>query len=111
VISTNPHNDIVALLADADAAGARAFVGRLREHVSRELNQEPSLWMRSFPDIEERVEPFRAPASGYNPSRRVGDRQEQQTVASRSGVTSQTEPPTERPDPGASYIDFLERKA
>src|SRR6185503_6551673 len=100
VISTNPHNDIVALLADADAAGARAFVGRLRERVSRELNQEPSLWMRSFPDLEEKVEPFRAVASGYNLSRRARDRQDQQTAGSRSGIPSQTEPTTQRPDPG-----------
>ena len=111
VISTNPHNDIVALLADADAAGARSFVGRLREHVSRELNQEPSLWMRSFPDLDEKVEPFRATASGYNPNRRAGDRQEQQSAASRSGIPSQIESTTERPDPRVSYLDFLERKA
>ncbi len=111
VISTNPHNDIVALLADADAAGARTFVGRLRERVSRELNQEPSLWMRSFPDLEEKVEPVRATAAGYNPTRRAGDRQEQQqTGAPRAVVPPQIEP-TERPDPRASYIDFLERKA
>ncbi|HWC77224.1 MAG TPA: response regulator, partial [Blastocatellia bacterium] len=30
VISTNPRNDIVVLLAEADAVGARAFVSRLR---------------------------------------------------------------------------------
>ncbi|HEV8484834.1 MAG TPA: response regulator [Blastocatellia bacterium] len=112
VISTNPHNDIVALLADADAAGARAFVGRLREHVSRELNQEPNLWMRSFPDLEEKVEPVRATNAADNPSRRASDRHEQpQTAASRAGAPSQSGPTTERSDPRASYIDFLERKA
>ena len=110
VISTNPHNDIVALLADADAAGARAFVSRLREHISRELNQEPSLWMRSFPDLEEKVESIRASASSYNPNRRAGDRLEQ-PAASRSGISSQIEPTSERPDARASYLDFLERKA
>ena len=105
VISTNPHNDIVALLADADPAGARAFVGRLRERVSRELNQEPSLWMRSFPDLEEKVEPVQAGVNTYNPTRRASDRRE-----ARPAAPSQIEP-SERPESGASYLDFLERKA
>jgi len=110
VISTNPNNDIVALLADADATGARAFVGRLRERVSRELNQEPSLWMRSFPDLDDKVEPVGAAVASYNPNRRASDRMQQQAGRPLAAVKSQIEP-TERPDPRASYIDFLERKA
>ncbi|HEX8091268.1 MAG TPA: response regulator, partial [Blastocatellia bacterium] len=37
LISTNPRNDLVVLLANADASGARAFAARLRERATEEL--------------------------------------------------------------------------
>ncbi len=66
--STNPRNDMVILLPDADTSGARAFAGRLQERVVEELNHEPALWMRSFPDLEESTE---AAASGSHASMRA----------------------------------------
>ena len=75
-MSTNPRNDLVVLLADADNAGAQAFAGRLRDQVLEELMEEPSLWMRSFPDLEESTEASTSmtdPANGAEPSRRSGD--------------------------------------
>jgi DNA-binding response OmpR family regulator/KaiC/GvpD/RAD55 family RecA-like ATPase len=77
VISTNQRNDLVILLADADAAGARAFINRLRERVAEEVNQEPAVWMRSFPDLEGEVEPAshdHLSSNGGNLNRRVSDR-------------------------------------
>ena len=74
--STNPRNDLVIMLADAGAAGARAFAGRLRARVIDELKQEPALWMRSFPDLEESTEaatPVDTPAQVGTPNRRSGD--------------------------------------
>ncbi|HJQ25123.1 MAG TPA: ATPase domain-containing protein [Blastocatellia bacterium] len=53
LLSTNPRNDIVILLTDANANGARAFISRLRERVVSDLHQEPGIWLRSFPDLEE----------------------------------------------------------
>ena len=53
LLSTNPRNDIVILLTDANANGARAFISRLRERVVNDLHQEPGIWLRSFPDLEE----------------------------------------------------------
>ena len=76
VTSTNPHNDMVILLPDADSSGARAFAVRLQERISDELNQEPALWMRSFPDLEESTEaadPSSGPARGGMLYRRSGD--------------------------------------
>ena len=54
--STNQRNDLVVLLSEADTAGAKSFAGRLQERVIEELNEEPALWMRSFPDLEESTE-------------------------------------------------------
>jgi hypothetical protein len=51
-VSTNSRNDLVILLANVGTAGAQAFAGRLRERALEELNQEPALWMRSFPELE-----------------------------------------------------------
>jgi len=62
--STNPSNDMVVLLPDADTTGARAFAGRLQERIIDELKNEPALWMRSFPDLEESTE---ATAPGSQP--------------------------------------------
>jgi DNA-binding response OmpR family regulator/KaiC/GvpD/RAD55 family RecA-like ATPase len=52
-ISTNSQNEFVVLLADANAEGGRAFVNRLRDRVKSDLREEPSIWLRSFPDIHE----------------------------------------------------------
>jgi CheY-like chemotaxis protein len=76
ITSTNPRDDLVIMLADAGAAGARAFSGRLRARAIDELNQEPALWMRSFPDIEESTEvapPVDTPRQGGTFNRRSGD--------------------------------------
>lgn len=54
--STNERNDLVVLLSDADTSGAKSFARRLRERVIEELKEEPALWMRSFPDLEESTE-------------------------------------------------------
>ena len=51
--STNQRNDLVVLLSDADTAGAQSFAGRLQERVIEEMKEDPALWMRSFPDLEE----------------------------------------------------------
>jgi DNA-binding response OmpR family regulator/KaiC/GvpD/RAD55 family RecA-like ATPase len=74
LMSTNPRNDLVVLLTDADTSGAQAFAGRLRVRVLEELMGEPSLWIRSFPDLEESTEagtPMSAP--GGEPNRRSSD--------------------------------------
>ena len=73
--STNPRNDLVIMLADAGADGARAFLSRLRARAIDELNQEPALWMRSFPDLDQSTES--AP--------RVGSRRKGATLSRRSG--------------------------
>jgi len=72
--STNQRNDLVIMLADAGADGARAFLSRLRARAIDELNQEPALWMRSFPDLDQSTEA--AP--------RVGSRRKDATVSRRS---------------------------
>lgn len=56
LISMNQRNDLVVLLQDADATGAKAFVSRLLSRVSAEMNQEPLIWLRSFPHLEEATE-------------------------------------------------------
>jgi CheY-like chemotaxis protein/KaiC/GvpD/RAD55 family RecA-like ATPase len=98
VISTNPRNDIVVLLAEAEAEGARAFAGRLRDRISRDLKQDPNVWVRSFPNLEEKGGGIRDAASdpADNPGAATG---------------SKSREPSEPSEPGASYIDFLERKA
>ncbi len=79
LVSTNPRNDLVVLLADADVTGARAFVSRLRERVMSEMSQEPSVWIRSFPDLEETAEsyPQTETIESLHPYRRASDRQSQ----------------------------------
>jgi DNA-binding response OmpR family regulator len=109
--STNPRNDLVVLLANADTAGARAFAGRLRERVLEELGNEASLWMRSFPDLEESTEaatPLLKAAAGGVLNRRSGDviipidETEPSTSLSEGPlvVSSASED---------SYLDFLEQ--
>ncbi len=74
--STNVPGDVVILLADARASGARAFAIRLREAVSQKLNQELSVWMRSFPGLEETSEATvlsASPTNGRRHRRRATD--------------------------------------
>ena len=99
-VSTNSRNDLVILLANAGTAGAKAFAGRLRERALEELNQEPALWMRSFPELEEKTEatkPVAKDAQGGMLNRRSSDKPHGRADS----------PP--QSDPRDSYIDFLER--
>jgi CheY-like chemotaxis protein len=105
LISTNLRNDLVILLTDANATGAQAFVSRLRERVLNEMNQEPSVWLRSFPDLEEATEAATSafkPNNGSRARRRASDNQD---------WTNKTDAPAEiqkKLDPRESYIDFLD---
>ena len=105
LISTNPRNDMVILLTDANATGAQAFVNRLRERVLNEMNQEPSVWLRSFPDLEEATEATTSafkPNNGSRARRRASDNQD---------WDDKTDAPADiqkKLDPRESYIDFLE---
>jgi CheY-like chemotaxis protein/KaiC/GvpD/RAD55 family RecA-like ATPase len=110
--STNPRNDLVILLADAGASGARAFAGRLRARIADELKQEATLWMRSFPDLEESTEAasaadtqVAAAASGGSFSRRSSDPAQNQSSAALAVKDKQG---VRNADPRASYIEFLE---
>ena len=80
LVSTNPRNDLVILLADADTAGARAFIARMREQILKEMNLEPTVWVRSFPDLEETTDstPSSNNTANATPSRRATDRLEQE---------------------------------
>jgi DNA-binding response OmpR family regulator len=49
IVSVNEASDIVIMLDDADEAGAKAFLSRLRARVVEALNQEPLIWLRQFP--------------------------------------------------------------
>jgi DNA-binding response OmpR family regulator/KaiC/GvpD/RAD55 family RecA-like ATPase len=122
LISTNPRNDLVIMLADADAFGARAFISRLRGRLAAELNEEPSVWLRSFPELEEasgaRASEI-APANGGKRQRRAGDAERDELKADRQHATA-AEPPQpeeakrpgarvpERPDLRESYLELLE---
>jgi DNA-binding response OmpR family regulator/KaiC/GvpD/RAD55 family RecA-like ATPase len=109
--STNPRNDLVILLTDADASGARAFAGRLRARVIEELDQEPVLWIRSFPDFEQSTEPTsppdKAPPRGTL-NRRSGDQATKPQVQARPASSRTSEATDKKADPRDSYIDFLE---
>lgn len=76
ITSTNPRNDLVILLADAGPPGARSFAGRLRSRVMDEWNVEPTLWVRTFPDLGESGTAGTAnvPAESGAFNRRSGDR-------------------------------------
>lgn len=121
LMSTSPRNDLVILLTDADAAGAHAFVSRLRERVLNDLNQEPSVWLRSFPELEEDTE---ATASAYSLNngshgrRRASDKMagasagfERRAGFARGQAASSAASADiqKTPDPRQSYIDFLEQ--
>ena len=93
------------LLTDANAIGAQAFVSRLRERVLNEMNQEPSVWLRSFPDLEEATEAATSafkPNNGSRARRRASDNQD---------WANKTDAPAEiqkKLDPRESYMDFLD---
>lgn len=123
LISTNPRNDLVILLADADTTGARAFLSRLRQRVLDEMGHEPIVWIRSFPDLEEANGPVRQNQNSINSNslnRRTGDNQDQENspTQSSSSPSEENEQPSRatdgsaeenrRPDPRGSHIDFLE---
>ncbi|HVG19172.1 MAG TPA: response regulator, partial [Blastocatellia bacterium] len=123
LISTNPRNDLVALLANADAGGARAFASRLRERAIELLHQEPSIWTRSFPDLEEASETVAAtfkPANGNRRNRRASDSngeedrvQPQRPSPTQAGEqggqeTAARREAAKKTDPRESYLDFLE---
>src|SRR6266404_984682 len=108
--SMNPRNDLVILLADAGASGARAFAGRLRARVIDELDQEPALWIRSFPDeqsTEAASPPDKAPP-GATLNRRSGDQATQPQDQARPASSRTDESSAKKADPRDSYIDFLE---
>jgi DNA-binding response OmpR family regulator/KaiC/GvpD/RAD55 family RecA-like ATPase len=106
LLSTNPRNDIVILLTDANANGARAFVSRLRERIVNEMHQEPDIWLRTFPDLEEARSAkdwsYRS-SNGSGASRRATDR-----AASEPAQDESSEAPTPS-DSRPSYLDFLEQ--
>jgi DNA-binding response OmpR family regulator/KaiC/GvpD/RAD55 family RecA-like ATPase len=122
LISTNPRNDLVIMLADADAFGARAFISRLRERLAAELNEEPSVWLRSFPELEEvsgAIASEVVPANGGKRQRRATDSERDELKADRQHAAA-AEPPQpedlkasrarvpERPDLRDSYLELLE---
>jgi DNA-binding response OmpR family regulator len=121
LISTNPRNDLVIMLADADAFGARAFISRLRERLTAELNEEPSVWLRSFPDLEEAsgaMASEAAPANGGKRQRRAGDTGRDELKSDRQHASVEPTQPEalsdpsarvpERPDLRESYLELLE---
>jgi len=112
--STNPRNDLVLLLGDAGASGALSFAVRLRARVKDELNQDPALWLRSFPDLEvssevspKDVAPIILTQGGGAFNRRATD--QTTNPHRRMRVVPGDEQPDKRSNPRDSYIDFLER--
>jgi CheY-like chemotaxis protein/archaellum biogenesis ATPase FlaH len=91
ISSTNPRNDLVILLADAGPQGARSFAARLRARVIDEWNVEPTLWVRSFPDIGESGTAASAnvPAQSGAFSRRSGDQANQQRGRARTALSDE----------------------
>jgi hypothetical protein len=53
IVSINPNKELVVLLHDTHSIGARAFISRARRILPEELSQNISVWMRSFPNLEE----------------------------------------------------------
>ena len=112
--STNPRNDLVLLLGDASASGALSFAVRLRARVKDELNQDPALWLRSFPDLEvssevspKDITPVNLTPPGGALNRRATD--QAANPHKRMRVMPGDEQPERRSNPRDSYIDFLER--
>jgi DNA-binding response OmpR family regulator len=80
VVSTNPRNDMLILLVDADTAGARAFVTRLRTRVMEDMSHNLLVWVRSFPDLKEvsdTPQTEKSPADRGQFNRRASDRRNQ----------------------------------
>jgi len=90
MVSTNPRNDLVILLADADTTGARAFIARMREQILKEMNQEPTVWVRSFPDLEETTDstPSGNSTATITPNRRATDRSDNEGNGEQSHSSS-----------------------
>lgn len=88
--TTNSRNDLLILLPDASAAGARAFAGRLRGRVVERINQEPTFWIRSFPESALGTRATGAVITGaeLNQLRRATD----DTTATEAGQSRQTHP-------------------
>ena len=112
LISSNSLNDMVVLLDDAGSVGARSFVGRLRNRVLQELNQEPAIWMRSFPDIGEAARstaPRKGSESAVTRDPRSTDRTNQAQDRDKSLPSRDSYEGQKKTDPLDSYIDFLEQ--
>jgi DNA-binding response OmpR family regulator/KaiC/GvpD/RAD55 family RecA-like ATPase len=56
IVSINPNKELVILLHDTHSIGARAFISRARRILPEELSQNLSVWMRSFPNLEEEID-------------------------------------------------------
>jgi hypothetical protein len=56
IVSINDQQELVILLHDTNSIGARAFISRARRRLPENLNQQLSIWMRSFPNLEEAFE-------------------------------------------------------
>jgi DNA-binding response OmpR family regulator/KaiC/GvpD/RAD55 family RecA-like ATPase len=56
IVSINPNHELVVLLHDTHSLGARAFISRARRILPEELSHDLSVWMRSFPNLEEEFE-------------------------------------------------------
>jgi CheY-like chemotaxis protein len=54
-VSVNNANDVVIMLDDADATGAKAFINRLQQRILDEFNLEPVIWVRNFPTFDTRI--------------------------------------------------------
>ena len=111
--STNPSNDLVLLLGDAGAPGALSFAVRLRARVKDELNQDPALWLRSFPDLEVSAASAPKDAPPVNLSSRGAFNRRATDQATnphrRARGMSGDESPEKSSSPRHSYLDFLER--
>ena len=56
IVTLNPNKELIVLLHDTHSIGARAFISRARRVLPEDLNQRLSVWMRSFPNLEEEFE-------------------------------------------------------
>jgi hypothetical protein len=71
---------MLILLVDADTAGARAFVTRLRTRVLENMSHNLLVWVRSFPDLQEvsdTPQTEKSPADRGQFNRRASDRRNQ----------------------------------
>jgi CheY-like chemotaxis protein len=56
VASVNQSGDLMILLADADATGAKAFTARLNETARNKFKTDPIIWVRTFPSTDSQDE-------------------------------------------------------